>query len=976
MADAVISILLDQLALVTREYVGEKVKLVMGVDEELENLQRNLVAIKAVLTDAEMRQLKDEAVKLWLEDLKDVSYDMDSVLDEWNTAILKSEFDQRENGAESSTTADEIQITKPKVWSSMLFSCFNCSKLSPPLICLRLDIAKEIQILNQKLGRINDRNKVFSFKEISANSFDLKRPNNTTSFLNMSVIYGQDHNKETLIDRLGVSGSNRNDKELKFIPIVGMGGIGKTTLARNAYNDARVQTHFNGNKFWVCVSDPFDIARIAKEIIEQVTSVTPTVIGSESLMKEFHKSINGKKFLLVLDDMWTTEYNEWAPLQELLRSSSAAGSRVLVTTRNGEVARMIGDADKICMNKLSEENCWFLLRDIALPNQTEQERKGFETIGQKIARKCSGLPLAVKTIGSLLRVKDIEDWHEIYTSEIWELKNVDVELFNPLLFSYYDLTSVERRCFLYCAIFPKDNVFERDDLILQWVAQGYFKSRNIDQHKFEQKGQICFQNLALRSFFQDFKYDHSKLTIECKMHDIVHDFAQHLMKKECSVEVVSGAAGKIVNLDIRHLNLKVSSSVIPTLSNSKKKNLHTLIVTCDSKCIVLKESSSTQMFPHELLDLKRLRTFILKGKSMELPTYIGGLIHLRYFSIFSDDILDVPPSIGSLFNLQTLKFFCLIKELCEEVGKLINLRHLHLNKGCIQSWPKSIRNLTSLQTLENGFSPNLGHSKKLIPLRAFQNLNNLRTICLEGLGKEEHKEEAEEEAKEAKLDNKTALVHLHLMFFAGNREDYSAIVKIGGNTEIHEIVLETLRPHHENLKYLTIEWYFGRSISPSWMMSLINLTSLYLRNCHYHDTLPPLGKLRCLESLDIYYSNGLRKIGPELLGVDIDNNTSTDSFPKLKQLKISWAMSLGEWVGVVGWKMNGPLKIMPSLESLEISCCQLSSEILPEYRKGLAQDSSCPKHYYQNQMKYRGLAQYSSIFKFISQVHDQVVVDW
>ncbi|XP_062080087.1 putative disease resistance protein RGA3 [Humulus lupulus] len=174
---------------------------------------------------------------------------------------------------------------------------------------------------------------------------------------------------------------------------------------------------------WVCVSDPFDVPRIAKEVIEQLTKKPSTATGLESLMKEFRESITDKKFLLVLDDVWTTDYSKWLLLEQVLKLGKI-GSSVVVTTRNEKVAKMVGDTNKICVNKLTEEDCWLFLREIALSNRTEQVREDFDSIGRKIARKCNGLPLAVKTLGSFLRVKDIEDWHDMFTSEVWELKNV------------------------------------------------------------------------------------------------------------------------------------------------------------------------------------------------------------------------------------------------------------------------------------------------------------------------------------------------------------------------------------------------------------------------------------------------------------------------------------------------------------------------------------------------------------------------
>ncbi|PON99919.1 LRR domain containing protein [Trema orientale] len=350
----------------------------------------------------------------------------------------------------------------------------------------------------------------------------------------------------------------------------------------------------------------------------------------------------------------------------------------------------------------------------------------------------------------------------------------------------------------------------------------------------------------------------------------------------------------------------------PTISISTKTNLHSLMVS--------HTSPSNCMFPYQLLDLKCLRMLSLSGFSMKLPTNIGDLIHLRYLSLFDiNKYMMLPPTIGNLLNLQTLRILqCFITELPEEAGKLINLRHLYTNYRGF-TWPKSIGKLRSLQSLKTiRISRN---STNKFQLRDFQHLNSLRDLYLEGLGTEEHLAEA----KEAQFHYKTALVNLALDF----NGDSTRI-------ETHEAVLEILQPH-ENLRSLVVSNYCGQSISPIWMMSLINLRKLRLSICRNHKRLPPLGKLPCLESLDIVESNGLKKIGPEFLAGEIDDNgglefkiTPGTLFPKLKLLRIEYAPSFCEWTGLPGWKVDGPLKIMPRLESLRLIACP-SLESLPDF---------------------------------------------
>ena len=174
-----------------------------------------------------------------------------------------------------------------------------------------------------------------------------------------------------------------------------------------------------------------------------------------------------------------------------------------------------------------------MFSQVAFSGKTSEECQKFEEVGRRIVKKCKGLPLAVKTLGSLLRFKNtIEEWHRVLDSEMWELEQAENGIFPPLLLSYFDLPSELKRCFLYCAIFPKDYDISKDQLIKLWMAQDYLKPK---QNKdMELVGEEYFEKLAMRSFFQDFDIDQDDGSIiTCKMHDMVHDLAQYLTKNEC-----------------------------------------------------------------------------------------------------------------------------------------------------------------------------------------------------------------------------------------------------------------------------------------------------------------------------------------------------------------------------------------------------------------------------------------------------------
>nr|GLL30058.1 putative disease resistance protein RGA3 [Ipomoea trifida] len=201
----------------------------------------------------------------------------------------------------------------------------------------------------------------------------------------------------------------------------------------------------------------------------------------------------------------------WEPLKNSLKDG-LPGSRILVTSRNERVARMMGSV-------------------IAFSGRRKEDCEELKDIGQKIAQRCKGLPLAARVMGSLLRLKDTKkDWQNVLDSNIWELEEVVTDLFPHLYLSYNDLTPKMKQCFSYCAVFPKDYEIKVDMLIRIWMAQDYVTM--------ELEGRELFGGLAMRSFFQNLEKDDmdSNIIISCKMHDIVHDFAQFLTRNECYIQ--------------------------------------------------------------------------------------------------------------------------------------------------------------------------------------------------------------------------------------------------------------------------------------------------------------------------------------------------------------------------------------------------------------------------------------------------------
>ena len=298
-------------------------------------------------------------------------------------------------------------------------------------------------------------------------------------------------------------------------------------------------------------------------------------INPEALQQKIQKSIYGKKFLLVLDDVWTEDYQLWEQLKNCLKCGGG-GSRILVTTRNESVARMMRSTYMHSLGSLPLEQCRALFSQIAFWGKSTDKIEELEETGKKIADKCKGLPLAVKALGSLMQSKNNkEDWENVLNSEMWELDVFEEKLSPALLLSYYDLPPPLKQCFSYCAIFPKDHTIQIDDLIKLCMAQSYLDSKS--DREMETIGREYFENLAAQSFFQDFEKDDKGNIVRCKIHDRVHDLAQFLTNNECLI-VEDDCENLKANLSRqkgRHATLIVHGSTRFSFSVNNARNLHT-----------------------------------------------------------------------------------------------------------------------------------------------------------------------------------------------------------------------------------------------------------------------------------------------------------------------------------------------------------------------------------------------------------------
>nr|GMD45807.1 putative disease resistance protein RGA3 [Ipomoea batatas] len=692
MADAIISSVVDQLFIIIKDQ-GQELRAALGVEKEIKNLSSKLNKIRAVLNDAERRSFNEEIVKLWVDEIKDFCYDVEDVVDEWNTRSRRQQIERSPEVAGSC--------------SSFLPCCFHFKK-----IVMHRDIAKKIKELDSRLYRITREKDQLKFDDAASvarthiSGQEWKRVT-TTSFVDASEIQGRDIDASALISKLVEDNNNDNGPPV-VISIVGAGGIGKTTLAQLVYGHQQIKAHFD-ERVWVCVSHPFDQIKIAKAIVESTTKSSTDLSQLEMLLEKIQSTLSQKRFLLVLDDVWTEEYAKWEPFKNCFKdlikncredlSKKCSGSRILVTTRSERVARMMGSVYLHPVELISDSDAWLLLSRMAFDSREEAYSEKLKDIGQKIAQRCRGLPLAVKVMGSLLRCKDTEEeWQYVLSNlddKFWKTEKVETELFHHLYLSYDDLTPQMKRCFSYYAVFPKDYEIKVDELIRIWMAQGYLTTTNgSDHNKMEQKGREVFGNLAMRSLFQDIEevdMDSNIAIIFCKMHDIVHDFAEFLTKNECCSVDLKENKVKIENL--RHLSWQKTGKPMDIASICDLGKLRSFFA----------EHLSTKQLPPNMFNhLKSVRVLGLHNCMLsKLPKEIGNLLHLRYIDLSRSNVEKLPDSICSLDNLQTLNLRrCeYLSRLPEGIGNLRQLNKIDLSQSRVKELPDSICSLANLEIL-------------------------------------------------------------------------------------------------------------------------------------------------------------------------------------------------------------------------------------------------------------------------------------
>ncbi|XP_009418573.2 disease resistance protein RGA2 [Musa acuminata AAA Group] len=875
----------------------EEADALLGVPGEIQRLQRTLRTIRHVLRDAERRRIEDEAIDDWLRELKDAMYDADDILDECQVQ------------AEKKPTA-RAGARKRRRFS--WFSGFGRQ------VELTHEIGVRIRDLNRRLEEISARRTAFDLRVYSDRKPTSRVSRKTSPVLESDIVgTGMEEDARDLVELLTKEDTRSN---VLVLAVVGIGGIGKTTLAQKVFHDDRTKASFR-RSMWVCVSQEFVESDVLRDIIAGAGGSDGGARSRALLEPVVESLLRGNKFLLVLDDVWS-EYI-WEDLLRNPLQGGAAGSRVLVTTRNEGIARRMKAVHIHRMKLLPLHDGWSLLcKKVAHGDDEERDARSIADIGLKIVEKCDGLPLAIKTIGGVLCTKGLSRraWEQVLRSAAWSQTGLPEGVKGALYLSYEDLPSQLKQCFLYCAMFPEDYIHLRQYLIQFWIAEGFVQAAG--DLTPEAAGEEYYRELIRRSLLQPHPMYHDQFG--CTMHDLLRSLAHFLTRDESLfVKDVQQGWKSAASAKLRRVSVIAPGTqrIQPILDAIKKQeSVRTLLLERTSV-------SETDVDDH-LRKLTRLRVLHLADtRILGLPQHIGELIHLRYLDLSDCHIRELPESIGNLVNLQYLILNrSRISNLPKSVVKLHNLRSLDLECVPVEGFPSGIGRLQHLNVLR-GLVVNTG--REWCSLEEVSNLRRLRWLAISKLERAwAAAEPGEAAAKGLRNNQDLEWVEMHC---SPCRADTAPPSFGYAEEEMERIerVFDTALHPPSSLDKLEIQHFFGRRY-PTWLTTasvgllLGNLRRLVLVDCRLCPWLPPLGKLPNLEFLRIRGASAVVAIGSEFLGCEAAGgkrrSSSPVSFPKLTELWFDGMINWEEW----HWGVIGDDEVavaMPRLSHLHLVDC-------------------------------------------------------
>ncbi|KAI3865084.1 hypothetical protein MKW92_050657 [Papaver armeniacum] len=501
----------------------------------------------------------------------------------------------------------------------------------------------KIQAIRSRLKVISDSRVTYGIDDLRGNEVNQitqQQLRNHYPHVEDDDVIGLEEHTKTLLTELV-----KDDERRCIVSVVGVGGLGKTTLAKKIYKHDTIMSHFDC-RAWSSVSQQLNLRDVLLKIIKK--SMNPNdyelskikKLNDEDLLEKVYNYLKDKRYFVVVDDLWSFE--DWNRLSPAFPNGKR-GSKVLLTTRNKDVAsRAAPHSFQLEPDLLNDEDSWELLC------------KNLKKIGTEMVRKCGGLPLAICVLGGILATKrsEVREWEYVnrdIPSNINQGKNGGV--MGILALSYNDLPIHLKPCFLYLGLFPEDYAIPRKKLIRLWIAEGFIPHTNQDARvTMEDVGKHHYlTELIQRCMIQvdkDFIPGKGKA---CRIHDLMRDLCLSKAKEMDFLDVYSHRNDGISNSLSTDTYRRLRRCAIHLNDKPMRYDFYFNNSTCALRTLLVISPMTT---PLKYQNIKLLRVLDLENvRETYITKEVCTLIHLS-IDIFDDNIFGSLSCCRNLHRMQ------------------------------------------------------------------------------------------------------------------------------------------------------------------------------------------------------------------------------------------------------------------------------------------------------------------------------------